>query len=204
MFKKSHRNEKKVIFDIFSKNNQTFCPENSDLKYSYTTLINGKNQSPVKSSRRVQPSLQSTERWQKLVINNVRLLSEEVSITVKKLDSKLTDTAELELTCLVVNWCPTTWQNPICRPPFWISNGHHFQRACAAVFPPCRKLHEKRIWNSDPLSNDLVPVFTFHLDKRFLPFPSRVSLRYSKQTKSDYLWISHLTTYNMTIVFYAA
>ena len=37
------------------------------------------------------------------------------------------------------------------------------------------------------LSNDLVPVFTFHLDKRFLPFPCRVSLRYSKQTKSDYL-----------------
>ena len=141
MFKKSHRNEKKVIFDIFSKNNQTFCPENSDLKYSYTTLINGKNQSPVKSSRRVQPSLQSTERWQKLVINNVRLLSEEASITVKKLDSKLTDTAELELTCLVVNWCPTTWQNPICRPPFWISNGHHFQRACAAVFPPCHFVH---------------------------------------------------------------
>ena len=141
MFKKSHRNEKKVIFDIFSKNNQTFCPENSDLKYSYTTLINGKNQSPVKSSRRVQPSLQSTERWQKLALNSVRLLSEEASITVKKLNSKLTDTAELELTCLVVNWCPTTWQNPICRPPFWISNGHHFQRACAAVFPPCPPTH---------------------------------------------------------------
>ena len=73
---------------------------------------------PVKSSRRVQLSLQSTERWPKLVINNVRLQSKEVSITVERLNSKLTDTAELELTCSVVNWCPTTWQNPICRPPF--------------------------------------------------------------------------------------
>ena len=118
MFKKSHRNEKKVIFDIFFKNYQTFRPENSDLKYSYTTLINGKNQSPVKSSRRVQLSLQLAERWQKLVINNVRLLSEEASITIKTLNSELTDTAELDLTCVVVNWCPTTWQNPICRPPF--------------------------------------------------------------------------------------
>ena len=55
------------------------------------------------------------------------------------------------------------------------------------MYRHCCKLHEKLIWNSVPLSNDLVPVFTFHLDKRFLPFPSRVSLRYSKQTKSDYL-----------------
>ena len=46
MFKKSHRNEKKVIFDIFLENYRTFSPENSDLKYSCTTLINGKNQSP--------------------------------------------------------------------------------------------------------------------------------------------------------------
>ena len=138
VFKKSHLNEKKVIFDIFFRNYRTFCPENSDPKYSCMTLINGKNQSPVKSSHPVQLPLQSTERWQKLVINNVRLLSEEVSITVKKLNSKLTDTAELELTCLVVNWCPTTWQNPIRRLSFWISNGHHFLHVCAAVFPPCR------------------------------------------------------------------
>ena len=47
-FKKSRLNEKKVVFDIFFKNYRTFCPENSDLKYSCTTLINGKKQSAVK------------------------------------------------------------------------------------------------------------------------------------------------------------
>ena len=48
VFKKSRLNEKKVVFDIFFKNYRTFCPENSDLRYSCTTLINGKDQSPVK------------------------------------------------------------------------------------------------------------------------------------------------------------
>ena len=48
--KKVIGNEKKVIFDIFFKNYQTFRPENSVLKHSYTTLINGKSGEVFSSS----------------------------------------------------------------------------------------------------------------------------------------------------------
>ena len=67
------------------------------------------------------------------------------------------------------------------------TKGNKIKDKTPVIYRHCCKLNEKLIWNSVPLSNDLVPVFAFHLDKRFLPFPSLVCLRYSKQTKSDYL-----------------
>ena len=67
------------------------------------------------------------------------------------------------------------------------TRGNKIKDKTPLIYRHCCKLNEKRIWNSVSLRNDPVPVFTFHADKRFLPFPSRVSLRYGNQTKSDYL-----------------